>query len=106
MDKESLINIIKEIGTCEDQVDRIEKLTSLEDEILNIFDNMDTLNKEINTLNESKVKDKEQIDKLQKVNMDLFLKTGVNVTQKELNKNSTGLEDESDEKLKFEDLFK
>lgn len=106
MDKETLINVIKEIGTCEDQVDRIAKLSSLTDEVSNIFDNIDSLNNQIQALNESKEKDKEQIDKLQKVNMDLFLKTGVNVTQKELNKNSTGIESEPDEKLKFEDLFK
>lgn len=105
MDKETFLTKIKEIGSCEDTTDRISMLTALSDEVGKIYENIDDLNNQINTLNESSTKDKEQIDKLQKANMDLFLRVGTTKSEKDINKDSTGVDSEP-EKLKFEDLFK
>ncbi len=104
MDRENFLSRIQEIGQCEDVTDRISLLTALSDEVSKIYDNVDSLTDTINTLNEKSTKDKEQIDKLQKANMDLFLRVGTNKTQEEVNQTSTGIEKEPD-KRKFEDLF-
>lgn len=105
MDRDNFLSRIQEIGQCEDSTDRISLLTALSDEVTKMFDSVDSLNDTIKTLNEDSTKDKEQIDKLQKANMDLFLRIGSNKTNEEVNKTSTGLEKEP-EKRKFEDLFK
>lgn len=105
MDRENFLSRIQEIGQCEDVTDRISLLTSLEDEINKMYDNVDKLNNDIKTLNENSQKDKEHIDKLQKANMELFLRKGVEKAPGEVSKASTGIEKEP-EKRKFEDLFK
>jgi uncharacterized protein YdcH (DUF465 family) len=104
VDRENFLSRIQEIGQCEDVTDRISLLTALSDEVSKIYDDVDSLNDTIKTLNETSTKDKEQIDKLQKANMDLFLRVGTTKTQEEVNQTSTGIEKEPD-KRKFEDLF-
>ncbi len=105
MDRDSFMERIKEIGSCEDATDRITLLTALTDEVGKIYDNMDSLNETITTLNDSTSKDKELINKLQQANMDLFKRLGSNKTPEEINQNATGIEEEP-VKRKFEDLFK
>ena len=106
MDRETLQSRIQEIGQCEDSTDRISLLTALMDDTNQIFDNVDELNTTITNLNTTIEDNKQTIDKLQKANMDLFMRVGVNKTEKEKQEELTGLKDEEPEKLKFEDLFK
>ena len=105
MDRDSFMAKIQEIGTCEDATDRISLLTALTDEVGKIYDNVDSLNATITSLNETTAKDKEQIDKLQQANMDLFKRVGLNKTPEEISQNATGIEQEP-VKRKYEDLFK
>lgn len=104
MDKETFLQRIKDIGSTEDTTDRISLLTSLSDEMTEVFDSVNTLQDQINSLNENSTKDKEHIEKLQKANMDLFLRVG---EQKSPDTNKGLTDGESDnQKRKFEDLFK
>lgn len=104
MDKELFLQRIKEIGSTEDATDRISMLTSLSDEMSSVFDSVNSLQDQINTLNENTLKDKDHIEKLQKANMDLFLRVG---EQKSPETNKGLTDDSSDnQKRRFEDLFK
>lgn len=103
MDKDTFIQLVQEIGTCESDVDRRTKLTNLQDEVSKIYDEMETDKTTINTLNETiKTKDSD-IEALQKANMDYFtrLSSQNNTTQ---SKDLTP-DDGDDHKRKFEDLF-
>lgn len=103
MDKETFLQRIKDIGSTEDSTDRISMLTSLSDEMTEVFESVSSLQDQINTLNENTTKDKEHIEKLQKANMDLFLRVG---EQKSPDTNKGLTEDSSDnQKRRFEDLF-
>ena len=91
MEKEEILNKIKEIGTCENEAERRELLASLNDDVSNVFD-------ERNIFEEEKMKLEEENEELQKANMKLFLRIG---EEKEP-------EDDPErpkEKRKFESLF-
>lgn len=98
MDKETFLQAITEIGTCEDEVERRTKLTELSEGVVNIFDSNSRLESE-NT------KYQEDNEKLREANMQLFLRVGSNKTEEELKEDKTGIKEEVKEPRKFKDLF-
>lgn len=96
MDKESILNKIKEIGSIDDEVERRDKLTELTDEVSNMCDTYES------TINEDK-KLKEDNEKLIEYNRKLFMKVGFDKDQKEVIKETTG--EDIKEPRKFEELF-
>lgn len=69
MDKETFLERIKEIGTCEDDVKRRDILTDISTEIEKLYDD----NANLKSTNEKYVHDNET---LREANMKLFLKVG------------------------------
>lgn len=106
MDKDTFLSRITEIGSCEDQAERNSLLANLSDDMTSVFDNFANTNTQINELNETINKNREDISALQKYNMELFKKIGTNKTDAEKTKDSTGIEQPESNKRKFEDLFK
>lgn len=106
MDKDTFINSIKEIGSCEDGIERLNKLTNLEDEISKIFDDKTGLETENQTLKETiKTKD-EEIQKANKYAMDMFLKVGEQKTESQVQSENTGIETQKKEYKSYEELAK
>lgn len=105
MDKDKFLEKIAEIGTCEDEVNRRTLLTDLSDEIVGVFDDLETSNTKIESLNEEISKNKEDMDKLREANMSLFLKVSSNKSEQEINEGTTGIKQPEVHKRKFEDLF-
>ena len=99
MDKDTFLERIKEIGTCEDEVTRRGILAELGEEVSKIYDS----NSE---LLESNKKYEEDNETLRKANMDLFLRVGSDKNDKELLSEETGVKTEEKPKRKYEDLFK
>lgn len=98
MDKDKFLEIVKEIGTIEDEVERRTKLTELTDGVSDIFDsNVDLM--------EKNKKFEEDNEKLRSANMQLFLKVGANKTEKEIQEDQVGKTEEEKDPRKFEDLF-
>ena len=98
MKKEEFLEIVKEIGTIEDEVERRTKLTELTESVSTIFD--------VNTdLEEKNKKFEEDNEKLRSANMQLFLRVGANKTEKEIKEDQVGQADDDKEPRKFEDLF-
>ena len=98
MDKNQFLEIVKEIGTIEDEVERRTKLTELTDSVSAIFDsNVDLM--------EKNKKFEEDNEKLRSANMQLFLKVGANKTEKEVQEDQVGKVEEEKEPRKFDDLF-
>jgi hypothetical protein len=104
MDKVTFLSKISEIGTCEDEVERRSLLTTLSDEVSQVFDDYNTRQETIDSLNETIEKNKTDMDKLRETNMSLFLRVTENKPQD--NSGSTGIQDPEPNKRKFEDLFK
>jgi len=94
MEKQEVLDLIKEIGTIEDDVERRGKLAELTDEVSKGYESLETLTAE----NETLTKDNERI---RQQNMDLYLRVGE--PKKEEGNGSQGSGDR--EKRKFEDLF-
>ena len=95
MVKEKFEQLLKDIGTTEDDVTRRSLLSELS-ECAGIFDNVAQLETDKTNLSN-------EIDRLQQENMKLFLKIP-NKTEEEARKDAHITEPEN-EKLKFEDLF-
>jgi len=93
MDKATLINKIKAIGSCESDSDRLELLTQLQEECVQDYDRFS----EIEQANTTLTSDNES---LRSANMKLFLRIG----EKEPQKDKNPLDD-GKEKRKFNDLF-
>lgn len=94
MDKNEFLQAIKEIGTCEDDVQRRTLLTDLQNNVSSVFDDNITLNER----NTSLTADNET---LRSANMKLFLQVGSDDTDA-----PNGSEvDKPKEKRKFENLF-
>lgn len=94
--KENFNDLIQQIGTTEDEVQRRELLTSLSDNVAPIFDDITSLtdtNTQLTTDNET----------LRSANMKLFLRVGVK-SEEQAKEDMTGVKKEP-EKRKFEDLF-
>ena len=93
MDKDTFLERIKEIGTCDDEVKRREILSEVSDEISKIYD----INNDLSSTNETL---KNDIEKVRETNMQLFLKVEGQKTEKE-----PDVVEEPTERLRFEDLF-
>lgn len=107
MDKTKFIEVITQIGTIEDDVERRTLLTNLSDEVSKVFDEKDSLNTMIASLQDEVKTTSDKLTKAQAENYNLFKRIGTQKTSAEINNNSTGLqEDKPKEKRKFEDLFK
>ena len=107
MDKNSFLNKIKEIGSCEDDVNRRSMLTELSDEVSKVFDNNELLNTTINSLNESLTKTNKDLEDTQKANMQLWLKVGTQKQDAQVQENATGIPKEPEKEYKsYEELAK
>ena len=93
MDKETFLEKIKEIGSCEDEVTRRSLLADLNDGVSGVFDENETLTQTNSELSADN-------DRLREVNNSLWQSYGTNKPNPQ---NETGLE--SGEKRKFENLF-
>lgn len=98
MDKNEFLEVIKQIGTEADDVQRRTMLTELSDKISGIFDS----NTELMEKNKNFEEDNE---KLRSANMQLFLRVGANRTEEEIQKNQVGESEVDKEPRRFEDLF-
>lgn len=96
MDKELMISRITEIGTCEDDVQRRELLTALQEDVSKDYD-------ELVTLRESEQKLTQDNEALRSANMKLFLRVGGQKTPEEIAREK-GF-DEPEKKKEFKDLF-
>lgn len=96
MDKETLINKLKEIGTTDDEVQRRDLLFEVTEDLSNIFTTYD------NVLEEDK-KIKEENEKLMEYNRKLFMRVGDYKTPEQVEKETTG--EETKEPRRFENLF-
>jgi uncharacterized protein YoxC len=105
MDKNTFIERIKDIGSTEDVTERLSKLTSLSDEMNEVFDSVDNLNTQITSFTEKETEYKDHIDRLQKFNMDLYKRLGVEQTPAQ-QKASTGIKEPEEAKIEFDDIFK
>lgn len=105
MDKENFIKKIQEIGGCEDEVQRRTLLAEVNTEVSKVYDERDSLNASKQGFEDQIKKANEDLETLRKANMDLFLKVGAQKSEAEIKKDTTGIDDKKDEKLKFEDLF-
>ena len=98
MNKDEFLEMIKQIGTIEDDTERRTKLTELTDGVSNIFDS-------IEDLTEKNKNYEEDNEKLRNANMQLFLRVGANKTEKEIQEDQIGKTEEEKDPRKFEDLF-
>lgn len=99
MDREKFESSIKEIGTCEDEVKRRELLQSLNDEMVNVFDDNETLKADND-------KYKEENEKLIESNRKYYMRLETQNTQTQKQKEVTGDDgEEPKEPRKFENLF-
>ena len=107
MDKQTFLDTITQIGTIEDDVERRTLLTNLSDEISKVFDEKDTLNTMITSLQDEVKTTSDKLTKAQAENYNLFKRVGTQKSTDEINSSSVGVKDEpKEEKRKFEDLFK
>lgn len=107
MDKDTFINSIKEIGSCEDNLERLNKLTSLREEVSKVFDDKTGLETEVQNLKDSITKKDEEIDKANKYAMDMFLKVGEQKTEGQVQSASTGIKQEEKKEYKsYKELAK
>lgn len=106
MEKDELLNKLKEIGTLNDEVEVRTKLSEVIGVVGDVFDKLETNNATITELNTTITKNNEDMEKLRQANLELFLKVGdPKKTEESVSRTSTG-EDTGTEKRKFEDLFK
>ena len=98
MDKETFIEKIKAIGTCEDEAERRTMLAELSEETGKVFDE----NISLTATNKSVIDDNE---KLRSANQKLFLMVGADKPENERVEDQTGLKQETTEPRKFENLF-
>ena len=105
MDKQIFLDKFKELGTCEDDVQRRDILASLTDDISVLYSDIESDRSTIDVLNQTIEKNKEDIEKLRESNMNLFLRVSANKTEDQQKQDSTSIKPDEDKKLKFEDLF-
>ncbi|MBR0369959.1 MAG: hypothetical protein IJH63_04460 [Methanobrevibacter sp.] len=98
MDKEKFNEIIKAIGTCEDEAERRTMLAELSEATSKVFDE----NASLTETNKSVIDDNE---KLRSANQKLFLMVGADKTDQQRVEDQTGLKEETKEPRKFENLF-
>lgn len=98
MEKQEFIEALTQIGTCEDDVQRRELITALQDEAVKDYDSLSAMTEQNATLTAD-------VESLREANMKMFLRLGESKSGAEILQNSTGIEDKPKEKRKFEDLF-
>lgn len=98
MDKQTFLDTISQIGTCEDEVQRREMLATLSEEATARYDEIASLTETNNTLTTDN-------EELRSANMKLFKRIGNPTTEAERIENETGSHAENKEPRKFEDLF-
>lgn len=98
MDKTTFQSKVQEIGTCENQDDRLKLLTELNDEVSKDYDNIDLLH---TSLTETQ----EKLKKAQETNMAYFLRLNEQKTPEEIQKNQTGVEKEKEKEYKSYDTM-
>ena len=98
MKKQELIDKIKAIGTCEDDVTRRTLLAELEDESGKDYDDLERLQTENQNLTSAN-------ETLREANMKLFLRVGESKTDKEKKEDETGIKDTEKKRRSFDDLF-
>lgn len=96
--KKDLLEKLRAIGTCENDVDRRELINNLYEEAGNDYDELETLK----TTNQSL---QEENDMLLRANKKLFLQVGADKDDESRKQGETGIVDEPEKELKFEDLF-
>ena len=107
MDKDTFINSIKEIGSCEDGIERLNKLTNLQDEVSKLFDDKTGLESEVQTLKDSITKKDEEIQRANQYAMDMFLKVGEQKTEMKLQEEKTGIKQEEEKTYRsYEEIAK
>ena len=107
MDKNTFIESIKEIGSCEDNIERLNKLTSLQENISKVFDDKTTLETERDTLKEIITKKDEDIEKAQKYAMDMFLKVQEEKSESRVYAEKRGIEEEKEQTFRsYEEIAK
>lgn len=107
MDKNTFLDKIKEIGSCEDDVNRRTMLTNLSDEVSKVFDNNELLNTTINSLNDSLTKANKDLEDTQKANMQLWLKVGEQKQDSQVQENATGIPKQPEKTYKdYDELAK
>ena len=105
MNKEEFIEVIQKIGTCEAEEDRRAMLTELQDKMSVVYDEIENNKTTMDALNSTISTKDEEISKLQKVNMDYFMRISSQKSEQELVKDSTGINEESTKTRRYEDLF-
>ena len=106
MDKDTFLSKITEIGTCEDELQRRTLLADVCDAVSAVYDENQTHQTTIETLNNTITENNEKISKLNEANMNLFLRVGEQKSQSQVQMDSTGIrEPGEDKKLTFEALF-
>lgn len=105
MDKAQLLKMIKDVGTCEDDVQRRTMLAELNDEVSNLFDDRETLKTDKESLEASNEQYKTDNETLRQANMKLFLRVGSDKTDKQQKEDSTGIKTPDVSKRSFDDLF-
>lgn len=98
MDRQEFLNTLTEIGTCENEVERREKLSSLHDEVEKLYTDNETLTTQNKTLTDDN-------ETLRSANMKLFLRVGEQKTEAQIKKDTTGIEAKPETKRNFSDLF-
>lgn len=98
MERTEILTLIQSIGTSEDVAEIRESLATLQDEVMGLYDTNESLTATNETLTGNN-------EKLREANMKLFLRVGESKDSKDVHKDSTGIQEEQIEKLKFEDLF-
>lgn len=94
MTKDELITQIQAIGSCENEADRREMLTQLQENCTTDYDRFATLEKTNNQLSSDN-------ENLRSANMKLFLRIGSNKPEDKPNDG----DDPAPKNLKYEDLF-
>lgn len=105
MDKVELLKKIKEIGTCEDDVQRRTLVAEVHDEVSNTYAEYETLQTDHETLKTTNKKFEEDNETLRQANMKLFLRVGNDKSEQQQQQDTTGVQKPDESKRKFEDLF-
>lgn len=88
---------VTEIGTCEDETERRELLTSLSEDVQGDYDRLDELTEQNQNLSS-------EVESVREANMKLFLRVSEDKSEAQKKKEETGI-DEEKEKRSFANLF-
>ena len=107
MDKDTFINEMKDIGSCEDGIERLTKLTKLQEEVSKVFDAKIGLESEIQTLKTTITEKDSQIAAANKYAMDMYLKNGEQKSEYQIQEEKTGIKEEHEKTYRsYSDIAK